>query len=213
MKTKILGTLMMLTAVFADINGQTIAPGKQTIDKIEYYGYNLSSSIQEKYLNTYWKTYLGKFGKVRSKKGAYQLQRSYIPNISAGPVDLTSTIQSSKNISTLFMALNVNGAFITNNTDSNYASGEKFLREFLDYATGQEQIRVVETDFTDAEKNHKKLVKDSERITRDIERAEKELQKLKDEQVKVAAEIESANTFLQNKQKDVEATKSKVPKL
>lgn len=213
MKIQIMGIFVALLIFATSAIGQTIAPGKQTIDKTEYYGLNLSSSIAQKYLETYWKAYLGKFGKLKGRKGTIQLERSYIPDISSGPIDLTSTINSSKNISNLFVALNVNGAFITNNTDSNYAASEKFLREFVHYAAGQEQVRLIESDFSQAEKNHKKLVKDSDRIVKDIEKTEKELQKLKDEQVKVNAELESANTFLQNKQKDVESVKAKTPKL
>lgn len=192
---------------------QTVSPGKQTISKTEYYGLNLTTSIPEKHLSNYWEAYLNKFGKVKSRRGVYELQRSYIPSVANGPIDVTSTVSSSKNISTLFLALNVNGSFVTNNSDTSYAPSEQFLKTFLSYASGQEEVRIIEEDFAEAEKNNKKLIKEGDRLAKDIEKAEKELVKLKDELAKNKTDIDAATTFLQNKQKDVEAVKAKVPKL
>lgn len=213
MKKLALSFTLILVLSVTSLIAQTVSPGKQTINKTEYYGLNLSTSIPEKYLSNYWEAYLNKFGKAKSRRGVYELQRSYIPSIASGPIDVTSSISSSKNISTLFLALNVNGSFVTNNSDTSYAPSEEFLKTFLSYASGQEEVRIIEEDFAEADKNNKKLIKEGDRLTKDIEKAEKELVKLKDELAKNKTDVEAANTFLQNKQKDVEAVKAKVPKL
>ncbi len=188
---------------------QTVSPARQTIDKTEMAGLNLATSIPEKYLKGYWTTYLSKYGKVRSKKGAHTLEKAYIPDISKNSLSLTSAVTSSRNISTVFLAVQDGGTFISSASDAGYMETEQFLKQFLTYATAQEELRLVKEDFSKTQDEQKKLVKEKDRLTKEIEKTEKELQKLRDELTKKDTELANYNTILENKQKGVKEVESK----
>ena len=188
---------------------QTVSPARQTINKTEMAGLNLATSIPEKYLKEYWTTYLSKYGKVRSKKGAQTLEKAYIPDISKNSLSLTSSVTSSKNISTVFLALQDGGNFISSASDAGYMEAEQFLKQFLTYATAQEELRLVKEDFSKTQDEQKKLVREKDRLAKEIEKTEKELQKLRDELAKKDTELTNYNTILENKQKGVKEVESK----
>ncbi|ODS83984.1 MAG: hypothetical protein ABS46_04875 [Cytophagaceae bacterium SCN 52-12] len=193
----------------ASTMAQTVSPARQTINKTEMAGLNLATSIPEKYLKEYWTTYLSKYGKVRSKKGAQTLEKAYIPDISKNSLSLTSSVTSSKNISTVFLALQDGGNFISSASDAGYMEAEQFLKQFLTYATAQEELRLVKEDFSKTQDEQKKLVREKDRLAKEIEKTEKELQKLRDELAKKDTELTNYNTILENKQKGVKEVESK----
>ena len=149
--------LAVTTLITANLHAQTIAPGKATLDKQEYLGLNLNQNISEKYLSKYWETYLEKFGKVKSKRSVYTIEKAAITSISASPVLVTSQITSGKDLSQVFLALNVNGQYITASTDEGYKSAEALLTDFADYARVREDARVADEVFTTSTKNYQKL--------------------------------------------------------
>lgn len=190
---------------------QTVSPARQTVDKTEMAGLNLATSIPEKNLKEYWTTYLSKYGKVRSKRGAQTLEKAYIPDISKNSLNLTSSVSSSRNISTVFLAVRDGNSFISSASDAGYMETEQFLKQFLTYATAQEELRLVKADFTKTQDEQKKLVREKDRLTKEIEKTEKELQKLRDELVKKDTELTNYNSILENKQKGVKEVESKNP--
>ncbi len=188
---------------------QTVSPARQTVDKTEMAGLNLATSIPEKHLKEYWTTYLSKYGKVRSKRGAQTLEKAYIPDISKNSLSLTSSVSSNRNISTVFLAVKDGSSYISSASDAGYMETEQFLKQFLTYATAQEELRLVKEDFTKTQDEQKKLVREKDRLTKEIEKAEKELQKLRDELAKKDTELTNYNSILENKQKGVKEVESK----
>jgi len=193
------------------INAQTVSPARQTINKSDVSGLNLATSIPEKQLKQYWASYLSRYGKVKNKKGVISLERAYIQSISANPVSIKSTTSSTKNISTLFLAIQENGKYISSASDAGYLESEQLLKDFTTYATAQEELRLVKQDFTQSQDEQKKLVREKDRLTRDIEKTEKELEKLRQALSQKEVELENYNAILQNKQKGVEAVEAKTP--
>ncbi|MCF0057368.1 hypothetical protein [Dyadobacter sp. CY356] len=205
--TIVLAVTVLLTA---NVQAQTISPGKATIDKQEFLGLSLNQNISEKYLSKYWETYLEKFGKVKSKRSVYTIEKAAITSISMSPILVTSQITSGKDLSQVFIALNVNGQYITASTDEGYKSAEALLKDFADYALVREDARVADEVFTTSTKNYQKLQKDNENTAKDIEKTEKKLTELKAELEKKKLEADNSLVDLQNKQKTLEAAKSKI---
>jgi hypothetical protein len=201
--------IMLLNGTALHLQAQTVFPGKQTIDKTEYLGLILNQKIPEKFLADYWETYLGRFGKVKSKRSTYSIAKASLPAISASPVTITSEVSSKKDLSQVFIALNVGGQYIANQSDDTYKNAEAILKSFSDYADRQEESRVANEAFTSAEKGYQKLLKENENAVKEIEKAEKKLVELR-----LALEqkkLEAINSLidLQNKQKALDLAKNK----
>ena len=190
---------------------QTVFPGKQTIEKIEYLGLILNQNIPDKYLGKYWESYLSKAGKVKIRRSVYTIDKASLPTISSGPVQITSEVSSKKDQSQVFIALNVGGQYITNYSDETYKNAEAILKEFSDYAAVLEEVRIADEQFTNAEKGYQKLLKDNENTAKEIERTDKKLIELRDELEKKKVEASNSLIDLQNKQRALELVKSKVP--
>ncbi len=204
----IIAVALLLTTI--SLSAQTISPGKQTIDKQEYFGLNLNQNIAEKYLSKYWESYLDRFGKVKSKRGIYSIEKASIPSISNAPVQLTSHINSGKDLSQVFLALYVNGEYVTNASDETYKNAESILKDFSEYAGVREEARVADEIFTTSEKSYQKQIKDNDNTTKEIEKTEKKLIEMRAEMEKKKLEADNSLIDLQNKQKTLEAARSRV---
>ena len=204
----ILAAALLLTTL--SLKAQTVSPGKQTIDKLEYFGLNLNNNIAEKYLRKYWESYLDKFGKVKSKRGVYSIEKAAIPSVSNAPVQLTSQINSGKDLSQVFMALYVNGQYVTNASDETYKNAETILKDFSDYAGVREETRVADEIFKTSEKSYQKQTKDNDNTAKEIEKTEKKLTEMRAELEKKKLEADNSLVDLQNKQRTLEAAKSRV---
>jgi hypothetical protein len=200
--------ILSLTAV--SLHAQSVSPGKQTIDKQEYFGLNLNQNISEKYLSKYWESYLDKFGKVKSKRGVYSIEKASVPSVSSAPVQLTSQINSGKDLSQVFLALYVNGQYVTNTSDDSYKSAETILKDFADYASVREEARVADEIFVSSEKSYQKQTKENDNTAKEIEKAEKKLTELRAELERKKLEAGNSLIDLQNKQKALEVAKGRV---
>jgi len=204
----IMAAALLLTTL--SLNAQTISPGKQNIDKQDYFGLNLNQNISEKYLSKYWESYLEKFGKVKSKRGVYSIEKASVPSVSNAPVQLTSQINSGKDLSQVFLALYVNGQYVTNASDDTYKNAESILKDFSDYAGVREEARVADEIFTTSEKSYQKQTKDNDNTAKEIEKTEKKLAEMRAELEKRKLEADNSLVDLQNKQKTLEAAKSRI---
>lgn len=200
--------ILSLTAV--SLRAQSVSPGKQTIDKQEYFGLNLNQNISEKYLSKYWESYLDKFGKVKSKRGVFTIEKASVPSVSSAPVQLTSQINSGKDLSQVFLALYVNGQYVTNASDDSYKSAETILKDFADYASVREEARVADEIFVSSEKSYQKQTKENDNTAKEIEKAEKKLTELRAELERKKLEAGNSLIDLQNKQKALEVAKGRV---
>ena len=111
------------------------------------------------------------------------------------------------------MAVKVGDRFVSNFTDSTYKATEDFLKNFASYATVRDEVRQAEEFYTAADKNHKNLERDNERIVKETERLQKRLEELAIEQETNKKDLAGSVIDLQNKQKDLEAAKARVPKM
>jgi hypothetical protein len=206
---KLILALILLQFTVGNLYAQTVYPGKQTIDKTEYLGIILNHKIAAKHLENYWQTYLSRFGKVKSKRSVYSISKASLPVLSTGPVEVISEVTSKKDLSQIFLALNVGGKYITDYNDSTYKNGEAILKSFSDYADLQEESRVANEAFVSAEKGYQKLLKENDNTTKEIEKTEKKLADLRVELEKKKQEASNTLIDLQNKQKVLDAAKSK----
>lgn len=201
----------LILLVSQSLFAQSVFPGKQTIDKKEFFGLNLNSSVSEKNLTGYWEDYLSQYGKVKGKKGSYTIDKAFVPAISVLPVGITSQVTSTKGASQVFLAVSANGNFLTNPSDSAYKASENLLKDFSAYSALREEVRVADESYTESHKSHTKLVKDGERLAKDIEKAEKKLVEMKEELEKGKATIGTAVTDMQTRLQVLEASKAKLP--
>jgi hypothetical protein len=216
MKSKITSvlTIAALTVISFYTSAQSVFPGKETIDKKEFAGLTLSQGIPDKYLSTYWEDYLAKFGKVKGKKGLYTIEKAAVTILSPNPVQITSHVASvNKVLSKVFIALKVDGNFVTNENDQIYRTAENILKDFSEYAAIREEVRVADEAFTNTEKAYQKLQRDMEDKTKEIEKSEKKLIELRAELEKSKTDSQTSLLDLQNRQKALEAAKIKVPNL
>lgn len=203
--------LAALFTLFLGYNtfAQTVSPARQTLGQTDMPGFNLATSIPEKNLKTYWTDYLSKYGKVRSKKGVQTLEKAYIPSLSSKALTLSSTVSSSRNISTLFLAVQDGSNYISSPSDEGYLGVEQFLKDFVAYATAQEELRLVKEDFAKTQDEQKKLVREKDRLIKEIKKTEKSLTKLREDLAKKETELENYSKILENKQKGVQEVESK----
>jgi hypothetical protein len=216
MKSKITSvlTIAALTVISFYTSAQSVFPGKETIDKKEFAGLTLSQGIPDKYLSTYWEDYLAKFGKVKGKKGLYTIEKAAVTILSPNPVQITSQVASvNKVLSKVFIALKVDGNFVTKENDQIYRTAENILKDFSEYAAMREEVRVADEAFTNTEKAYQKLQRDMEDKTKEIEKSEKKLIELRAELEKSKTDSQTSLLDLQNRQKALEAAKIKVPNL
>ncbi len=212
-KIAFISILALVASVIArPTHGQTVFPGKQMIDKTEYPGIVLGTNISEKLLDEYWETYLGRFGKVKGKRGNYTISKASIPSVSAGPIQLTSQISSvQKNQSRIFLALLADGSYVADYNDRTYKSAESILKEFSDYAALREEVRIADEAFVSSEKAYQKLIREIDDKNKEIEKTEKKLADLRGAVATSRAESEKSLLDLQNKQKALETVKMRLP--
>lgn len=204
---------LMTCLLIQPLCAQSVFPGKESINGKEYFGLNLNSSISDRYLSGYWAEYLKTFGKTNTRRTVVSADRANIPAISSQPVEVISQVSSAKNISHVFVAVKVGDRFVSNFTDSTYKATEEFLKTFATYAVARDDVRQAEEFYAVADKNHKTLVRDNDRITKDIERTQKKLDDLRKEQEVNKSDLAGSVNDLQTKQKDLEAAKARIPKI
>lgn len=192
---------------------QGVFPGKESLNGTDYFGLNLNSSIPSRYLENYWEDYLKTYGKTHGRRGVVTVDQANVPTISSESIELMSQVSSARNISHVFLAVKVGGRFVSNFTDSTYKATENFLKDFSSYAVARDEVRLAEEYYDEADKNHKSLERDNERIVKDIERTQKKLQELMLDQETNKADLAGSVIDLANKQKDLEAAKGRIPKM
>lgn len=213
MKNKVL-TLIMAGMVISSLSiAQSVFPGKETLNKKDYFGLNLNSSIPQRYLEDYWQEYLKAYGKTHSRRGVISVDRANVPAISSEPVEMISQVSNARNMSHVFLAVKVGERFVADFTDSTYKATEDFLKEFASYSVLRDELRMAEEYYDEANKNHQSLERENERIAKEIERTEKRLEDLRKEQEINTADLAGSVIDLQKKQEEMEVAKGRVPKM
>lgn len=224
MKTKIQFILIYcLLAPITSTIAQTVYAGESTIDKAKLSGLYLTIQGDGKQIEKDWETQLQTYGRASSSRGTYRVPNASISAVSSEPINLISTVKSSRTSATIFTAFDLgSGNFVTPG-GTGYAAAEDILKSFASKTLYDQEVRVAQTSFDDAQKNHQKTVRNGEKLQRDIEQNAKEkdkllkriddnakeLEQLIKDQATNKTDQETALTELESRKKNVEAVKTK----
>ncbi|GAB3012968.1 hypothetical protein [Spirosoma pulveris] len=215
-------TYCLLTYSYSTI-AQTIYAGETTVEKAKLPGLYLTLQGDGKQIEKDWETKLQTFGRTASSRGTYRVTNANIPSISPEPINLVSTVKTTRTSATIFASFDLgNGNFVTTG-GTGYAAAEALLKEFSTNSLYGQEVRLAESSFDEAQKNHQKLVRNGERLQREIEQNAKEKERLLkriDENAKQLEQLnkdittnkteqETALVELDNRKKNVEAVKAK----
>lgn len=214
MKKAVFLCLLLSGVFFASVvaQAQTIIPGKQTIDKKDYFGFNLNMSISDKNIDEYWQDFLKPYGKATARRGVIQVADAMIPSLSARGVNIISQVTSNRGSARLFASFLADGRYIANFTDSLYRNTEIFLRDFMTYANWREEVRKAEEFYAEANRNHQRLQRENDTTLKEIERTEKRLEDLRSKLETNKKDLAGSVLDLQEKQAAVEAVKNRAPR-
>ncbi|GAB2567965.1 hypothetical protein [Spirosoma areae] len=211
--------LTLSTSTFA----QTVYAGESTVDKAKLPGLYLTIQGDGKQIEKDWETQLQKYGRMTASRGTYRIPNADISAISSEPVNLVSTVKSSRTSATIFAAFDLgSGNFVTPG-GSGYSAAEGLLKSFADNSLYGQEVKLAEGGFDEAQKNHQKMVRKGEQLQRSIEQNAKEKERLLkriDDNTKELEQLqkdietnktdqETALTELESRKKNVEAVKSK----
>ncbi|GAB4036375.1 hypothetical protein [Spirosoma gilvum] len=202
---------------------QTVYAGETTVDKATISGLYLTLQGDGKQLEKDWETALQKYGRLSSSRGTYRVPNADISAISSEPINLISTVKSSRTSATIFVAFDRGNGNFVKAGDSGYSAAESLLKDFAGNSLYGQEVRTAEGSFDEAQKNHQRMVRKGEQLQRSIEQNAKEKERLQKRLEDNAKELEqlqkdietnkvdqqTALTELENRKKNVEAVKAK----
>lgn len=192
--------LSLTTSTFA----QTVYAGESTIDKAKLSGLYLTIQGDGKQIEKDWETQLQTYGRSTSSRGTYRVTNANIPAISSEPINLVSTVKSSRTSATIFASFDLgNGTFITPG-GTGYAAAEDLFKSFANKTLYGQEVKTAESGFDDAQKNHQKMVRNGERLQREIEQNAKEKERLLKRIDDNAKELEQLNKDITTNKTDQE---------
>ncbi|MBD2703197.1 hypothetical protein IC229_21305 [Spirosoma sp. BT702] len=215
--------LFCLIALTYRSYAQTVYAGESTIDKAKVDGLYLTIQGDGKQLEKDWETELKKYGNLTSSRGTYRVTNADISAISSEPINLASTVKSSRSSATIFVSFDLgNGNFVRPGS-TGYSAAESFLKNFSDNSLFGLEVKNAEGSFDDAQRIHQKTVRRGEQLQRAIELNAKEKDKLLKRIEENAKELEqlqkdietnkteqaTALTELESRKKNIEAVKAK----
>jgi hypothetical protein len=211
MKKYFLVTIFSL--IYLASSAQTPVPGKQEVEKTSLDGMYVTSKVDDKYLERFWEAHLKNFGKVTTARGGvYKASSAMVSSISLDPINIISKVTSSKGTSQIFMAIDLGNSVYATQGSKGYAEAELFLKQFIDNAQLQDDVRIAEEAMKDADKSYQKMVQKGERLKKDIEKTVKELETLRKDLETNIKEQGTSQVDVEAKKKILEAAKGKLPK-
>ena len=180
---------------------QTVYAGESTIDKAKVSGLYLTIQGDGKQVEKDWETQLQKYGRVATSRGTYRVLNANLSGISSEPINLASTVKSSRTSATIFAAFDLgNGTYVTPGS-TGYSAAETLLKEFAGSSLYNQEVRTAEGGFDEAQKNHQKTVRKGEQLQRAMEQNAKEKERL-------LKRIDDNTRELEQLNKDVETNKT-----
>ncbi len=186
-------------------HAQTVYAGESTVDKGKVAGLYLTLQGDGKQMEKDWETQLQKYGRVSASRGTYRVPNASIPAISSEPVNMVSTVKSSRTSATIFAAFDLGSGHYVTPGGTGYSGAEELLKNFSGSTLYGQEVRVAQDGFDEAQKNHQKLVRNSERLQRGIEQNAKEKERL-------LKRIDDNDKELVQLQKDIETNKTEQEK-
>ncbi len=219
-------TLICLIVLATSVaRAQTVYAGENTIEKVKTPGLYLTLQGDGRQIEKDWENQLKSYGRMTSSRGLYRVPNASIPTVSPEPINLLSTVKSSRSSATIFAAFDMGSGNFTTPGSTGYAAAEQLLKTFGEGSLFGQEVRTAEGSFEEAQKNHQKAVRNAERLQREIEQNAKEKDRLLkriDDNAKELTQLQkdietnkaeqaSALTELDNRKKNVEAVKAKKP--
>ncbi|MBD2755115.1 hypothetical protein [Spirosoma validum] len=196
---------------------QTVYAGESTIDKAKVSGLYLTIQGEGKQIEKDWESQLQKYGRVSSSRGTYRVTNASIPAISPEPINLASTVKTSKTSATIFVAYDLGSGNYVTTGGNGYSAAEGMLKDFAGNSLYSQEVRTAESSFDDAQKSHQKIVRKGEQLQRSIEQNAKEKERLLkriDDNAKeleqLQKDIETNKTDQENAQTELDSRKSNV---
>ena len=170
-------TLLVNLFGFAVLQAQTvtIAPATEFIQTGDFKGIKTLLYLDEKTVVKEWKEFLKKYGKVESPKGGkntYTVAIARMPNVSFMPVVATSKIISGDGATTIFYAIKLDTAFITDPKHPKYPIPRDLLHDFgvrMYREQVDREIAAAEKELDSRTKKHAQLIRKGESLRRDVE--------------------------------------------
>ncbi|GAB3886439.1 hypothetical protein [Spirosoma agri] len=215
--------LLLLIGLVGRSHAQTVYAGETTVDKASLPGLYLTLQGDGKQLEKDWEEQLKTYGRLSSSRGTYRVPNADIQAISSEPINLVSTVKSTKTSATIFVSYDLGNGNYVKTGGTGYAAAEQVLKDFAGKSLFSQEVRIAEGSFDEGQKNHQKTVKKGEQLQRSIEQNAKEKERLLkriDENAKELEQLQkdieankteqaSALTELENRKKNVEAVKAK----
>lgn len=216
-------TLLWLLGLSSTLHAQTVYAGETTVDKNKLSGLYLTIQGDGRQIEKDWADQLKTYGSVSSSRGTYRVTNADIPDVSPEPINLTSTVKTSRTSATIFVAFDKGGGTFVTPGSSGYSTAERLLTDFSEKTRYNQEVKTAESGFSDAQKTHQQTVRTGERLQREIETNAKEKERLLkrlDDNAKQLEQLqkdietnktdqENALTELENRKKNVEAVKEK----
>ena len=221
--TKHLAFLICLIGLSSAAHAQTVYAGESTIEKTKIPGLYLTLQGNGKQIEKDWEAQLKTYGRLSASRGLFRVPNADIQAISPEPINLSSTVKSSRNSATIFAGFDRgSGNFVTPGS-TGYSAAEQLLKDFAQKSQFGQEVRTAEGGFEDAQKKHQRMVKTGERLQQEIEQNAKEKERLLKRIEDNAKELEklekdleanktdqaTALTELENRKANVEAVKAK----
>lgn len=182
-------------------HAQTVYAGESTIEKTKMQGLYLTLQGDGKQIEKDWEAQLKTYGRLSASRGLYRVPNANIQAISPEPINLASTVKSSRNSATIFAGFDLgSGNFVTPG-GTGYSAAEQLLKDFANKSLFGQEVRSAEGGFEDAQKKHQRMVKTGERLRQEIEQNAKEKERL-------LKRIEDNGKELEKLEKDLEANKT-----
>ena len=216
--------LCLLALTVSSYNyAQTVYAGESTIDKNKVPGLYLTIQGDGRQIEKDWESQLQKFGKVSSSRGTYRVPNANIPAVSSEPINLMSSVKSSKTSATIFTGFDLGSGNYVTTGGTGYSAAESLLKDFAGSSLYNQEVRVAESSFDDAQKSHQKMVRKGEQLQRSIDQNAKEKERLLkriDDNAKELEQLQkdietnktdqaTATTELESRKSNVEAVKAK----
>lgn len=219
---KFLACYLLISSLFTGMAcAQTVYAGETTIDKVKLPGLYLTLPGDGKQIENDWQEQLKTYGRLSASRGTYRVSSADIRSVSPDPINLVSTVKSTKSGATIFASFDLGSSTFVKPGDAGYAAAESLLKTFGTSTQHNQEVRLAEARFDDAQKAHQKAVRTGEKLQRDLENNAKEkerllkriddnakeLEKLQQDLETNKTEQATALTELENQKNNVEAVK------
>ncbi len=195
---KIIYFLLLL----ANITFGQVFSGSQEIEKSQREGAYILTAIDQKFVEKSWQSHIASLGKQNSSKGAITITNAKIDDISTDPITIYTKVGKQKDRTLVFMSVVLANGNIVTNGHEKWSSLEKFLTNYQDKLTLEDAVRIAENDQNDAIDNHKKIVRNGDKLKDKVEENKKDKEKLLKKIEENRVELEKLLTDIETNKKD-----------